>query len=71
MAVITSASPLGAFQKEGKRATLDVLAQTPQSRSQHGEGHLLLGAVQPAIPVSATVSQAVLFPTFFFLPASF
>lgn len=42
--------------RKGKRATLDTLAWTPQSRSQLGVGHLVFGASQPP-------SSAVLFPT--------
>ena len=42
-------SCLGLSRRKGKRATLDMLAQSLQSRSQLGVGHLVFGAVQPAI----------------------
>lgn len=47
--------------RKGKRATLDTLAQTPQSRSQPGMSHSVLGASQ-----AASVGSAVLSPTCLF-----
>lgn len=44
--------------RKGKRATLDTLAWTPQSRSQLGVGHLVFGVSQPP-----SVGSSVLFPT--------
>lgn len=44
------------FRRKGKGATLDMLAQTLHSKSQLGVGHLVFGAVQPAITMIARVS---------------
>ena len=51
--------------RKGKRATLDMLARTPQSRSQLGVGHSVFGACQAASVRSAVRFSTCLSPCLF------